>query len=127
MERILVVEDNAPLCWLIERMLRSRYCVSVLSNPLEAVSWLQDGNHCDLIITDLEMPEMTGIDLLQVLKSGGLYQQIPVIVLSASDDKAAECFKEGASAFICKPFNPQQLSETIRNVLGTSMNKVIAA
>lgn len=117
MKRILVVEDNAPLCWLIERMLRGKYVVTLRHNVLDAIAWLSEGNACDLIITDLAMPEMTGLELLEFVKDSGINGDIPVIVLSANDDQSQECITKGASCFVLKPFNPQQLLAQIQTVI----------
>ena len=62
MKKVLVIEDDAPLCWLLERILRGKYEVILMSNGLEAWSWLSDGNSCDLIISDVKMPSLDGVE-----------------------------------------------------------------
>jgi two-component system, chemotaxis family, chemotaxis protein CheY len=64
MKRVLVIEDDASLGWLLERMLRGKYEVILMNNALDAWSWLTDGNVCDLVITDLNMPSLSGLQLL---------------------------------------------------------------
>ena len=53
MKKVLVIEDDAPLFWLLERILKAKYEVFVMTNGMEAWSWLTDGNIPDLIISDL--------------------------------------------------------------------------
>lgn len=124
MQKILVVEDNAPLCWLIERILRGNYHVTLHNNALDAVVWLTEGNTCDLIITDLQMPGMSGIELVRFLKQGGLYVHIPVIVLTADESAIDECSSEGAASCLLKPFVPQNL---VQHVAENLKRNVVAA
>jgi two-component system chemotaxis response regulator CheY len=122
MKRILIVDDNAPLGWLLERLLRDKYLVTVMSNGLDACSWLSDGNNCDLIISDINMPSVNGIDLLEYLSDSGIFNTLPVIILSALDDSKDRCLSLGAFVFMQKPFEPQQLLANIRNALESSLH-----
>jgi two-component system, chemotaxis family, chemotaxis protein CheY len=108
MKRILVIEDDAPLCWLLERILRGKYEVIIMNNGLEAWSWLSDGNSCDLIVSDVKMPSLDGIELLENLSNSGLFKNIPVIMLSGFDDSKDQCLALGAFAYFVKPFEPQK-------------------
>jgi two-component system, chemotaxis family, chemotaxis protein CheY len=119
MKRILVIEDNAPLCWLLERMLRGNYHVTMMSNGLDACSWLMDGNTCDLIVSDINMPSLSGIELLQYLRNNGMFNAIPVIILSGLEDSRNECAELGAYSYFVKPFEPQQLYADIKNALSS--------
>jgi two-component system, chemotaxis family, chemotaxis protein CheY len=123
MARILIIEDNAPLAWLLERMLRGKYCITVMNNGLDALLWLAEGNTCDLIISDLQMPSVSGIELLENLKQSGLYSEIPVIILSAMEESVKECIALGAFCCIAKPFDPQKLLQQIKLALDASKKK----
>ncbi len=107
MSKVLIIEDDAPLCWLLERILRGKYEVIVMNNGLEAWSWLSDGNGCDLIVSDVKMPSLDGIELLENLSSSGLFRNIPVIMLSGFEDSKKQCMELGAFAYLVKPFDPQ--------------------
>ena len=61
MKKVLVIEDDAPLCWLLEKILSKKYEVVVMNNGLEAWCWLTEGNHPDLIISDIKMPSLDGL------------------------------------------------------------------
>ncbi|HEY0744775.1 MAG TPA: response regulator [Chryseosolibacter sp.] len=124
MKKILIVEDNAPLCWLIERILRGNYHVTLHDNALDAVAWLTEGNTCDLIITDLQMPGMSGVEFIRFLKQSGLYVHIPVIVLTADETGIDECMNEGAASYLIKPFVPQHL---VRHVTENLTRNVVAS
>lgn len=122
MHRILIVEDNAPLAWLLERMLRGRHLVTVMNNGADALLWLAEGNTCDLIITDLQMPAVNGFELLENLKQGGLFNEIPVIVLSGLEESVEKCAALGAFCCMIKPFDPQKLLQQISLAFEVSKN-----
>jgi two-component system chemotaxis response regulator CheY len=65
MKKVLVIEDDEPLCWLLEKILTGKYDPIIMRNGLEALSWLSDGNLPNLIISDVKMPSLDGIELLE--------------------------------------------------------------
>jgi two-component system, chemotaxis family, chemotaxis protein CheY len=126
MNKVLVIEDDAPLCWLLERILRGKYEVIVMNNGLEAWSWLSDGNSCDLIISDVKMPSLDGVELLENLSHSGLFRNIPVIMLSGLEDSRKRCLELGAFAYLVKPFEPQKfLGEVNRALVHQNENVLI--
>ncbi len=110
-KRVLVIEDDASLCWLLERILKNSYNPIIMNSGLEALSWLSEGNLPDLIISDVSMPLLNGLELLENVRSSGLLRAIPIIILSGSDDpgKEKECLALGAALYIKKPFEPKFL------------------
>ena len=106
MKRVLVIEDDEPLCWLLEKILTGKYEPIIMRNGLEALSWLSDGNLPDLIISDVKMPTLDGIELLENVHASGILRDIPVIMLSASDEpeQRKRCMALGASNYLIKPF-----------------------
>ncbi len=109
MKKVLVIEDDEPLCWLLGRILRGKYEVIIMNNGMEAWSWLTDGRNCDLIISDLNMPSLNGLELLDNLSNSGLFRNIPVIILSGYDNMRNRCLELGAFNYFVKPFEPRQL------------------
>ncbi|MEA3317513.1 MAG: response regulator, partial [Bacteroidota bacterium] len=75
------------------------------------MNWLQKGNMPNLIVVDIEMPNMNGYEFLKLVKASGFFKEIPVIMLSGVDssDERVKCLKLGAKDFIVKPFNPEEL------------------
>ena len=126
MKKILVIEDDVPLCWLLEKILQKKYEVVIMNNGMEAWSWLSDGNAPDLIISDLKMPSLDGIELLENLSSSGLFKSIPVVILSAYEDasKRKQCLDLGAFTYLLKPFEPQLLVAEVERALSFNGNKV---
>jgi len=117
MKKVLVIEDDEPLCWLLEKILCGKYEVIVMNDGMEAWSWLTDGNGCDLIISDIKMPSMDGIEFLENLSNSGLFKNIPVIILSGYDDMRKQCLELGAFTYLVKPFEPRQFLDEVDRAL----------
>jgi CheY-like chemotaxis protein len=74
----------------------------------------------DLVLLDLLMPDMNGLEVLQRLKADPDLQQIPVVIVSAMTDPGgrSQCLKSGAADYLAKPFSPYELLDMINSVLG---------
>ena len=123
--KILVVDDKQSLSAMVAQFLGQKHEVTTKENGLEALEYLQDGHIPDLIISDLEMPEMDGFGLIENVRSSGYFSDIPIIVLSCRDNSAdrIKCLKLGANDYMVKPFNPEELLIRIDNILEkTTMN-----
>lgn len=119
MRKILIVEDKASLSRLIVQFLSQSFDVTSRQDGLQALAWLQEGNIPDLIITDLQMPNMDGIELIRRVKESGLFRDIPIVVLSSKDSSTdrINCLKMGAEDYMVKPFNPEELLIRIERIL----------
>jgi CheY-like chemotaxis protein len=119
MKKILVIEDDDALSWVISRILSSEYEIIVIKNGLEAMAWLTSGNVPDLIVSDLHMPQLNGIELLKFLQHSGIYKEIPVIILSGDEDPEVmkQCRNLGAVKYILKPFGPELLMQDVEHAL----------
>jgi two-component system chemotaxis response regulator CheY len=127
MNKVLVIEDDIPLCWLLEKILQSKYEVIIMNDGMEAWSWLTDGNLPDLIISDIQLPSIDGIELLENLSNSGLFKNIPVIILSGYEDgsKRRQCLDLGALTYLVKPFEPQTLVSEVDKVLAYQNQNVL--
>lgn len=116
---ILIVDDKPEIAKVIKIQLSSDYDVYYHKNPIEAISWLHDGNIPQLIISDVYMPEMNGHEFLLYLKASSIYKNIPVLILSSMENSGEriKMLEDGADDFILKPFNPQELKIRVRNIL----------
>ena len=115
---ILVVEDNKELLQLMKQLLRHTYQVIMAHNGQEAIA-IVDNEEVDLIVTDVMMPVMNGIELCKYMKGRLEYSHIPIILLTAKnlEEDRAEAYEVGADAFISKPFHTSVLRARIRNLL----------
>ena len=115
--RILIVDDEAVIRDGLKRVLeRESFTVETCSSGFQAIEILQK-QEFDLIITDLKMPGMSGMEVLRSVRT--LQPDTPVILITgyASIDTAVEAIKNGASDYISKPFAPDILLEKVQNAL----------
>jgi DNA-binding NtrC family response regulator len=113
-EKILIVDDEPDMLKLLSMMLRDKtgYQISTTNNPLEAVELAKQGGYA-LVITDLKMPGLDGIELLDAIKKED--PDIPVIFITAyaTVESATEAIQKGGFDFISKPFRKEQILFTI--------------
>ena len=115
--RLLIIDDEAVIRDGLKRVLEGEaFAVESCSSGFNAITIMQQ-REFDLIITDLKMPGMSGIEVLKSVRT--LQPHIPVILITgyASVDTAVEAMKNGASDYITKPFTPDVLLEKVRTVL----------
>jgi CheY-like chemotaxis protein len=109
------VDDEPKLIRILERAITGAGHETVSAGNGRQALGVARGGGIDLIVTDIEMPEMTGIDLLQALKDDATTRHIPVIVVSGADDlfHVTRCIELGAEDHIAKPFEPRLLHARI--------------
>ena len=116
---LLIVDDNElNRDMLTRRLERLGYQVSCAENGSEALRLLKKESF-DLLLLDIIMPVMDGFEVLEQLKAEPLLRDIPIIVLSASDqlDHVVKCIQKGAQDYLSKPFNPVLLQARIGSCL----------
>jgi CheY-like chemotaxis protein len=116
---ILVVDDDAMNRNLLDRRLTGHgYTVHLAEGGAEALEYLAD-NPVDLVLLDLMMPGIDGLETLKRLKKDPMLKHVPVLMLSAVDEvgRMAQCVAAGAEDYIGKPFNPVLLRTRIGTVL----------
>ena len=117
--KILVLDDDSSIRSLLRDILAPYFDLAVYGDGLTALAWMASGNVPDLIITDLNMPHLNGVELIKTLRESGVFRKIPVIVLSVLSDEETQqnCLLLGASSYITKPFNPERLRKQILQTL----------
>ncbi len=114
--KLCIVEDDInALNSLKELLSMDGYSVFAFDNPLEAFQFLKN-NEIDIVISDIKMPEMSGIKLLEKIKDN--FHDIDVILMTAFGDvnNAVEAVKKGASDYILKPINYDELLQSIKKI-----------
>ncbi len=115
--KILVVDDEAVIRKGLRRVLeRYGYQVAVSESGFSAVERLQEENF-HLVLTDLKMPGMDGIEVLKAIRV--LQPEVPVVIITgySTVDTAVEAMKNGAFDYISKPFTPEQITEKVEKAL----------
>ena len=125
---ILIVDDVMNNVHLLDRMLNGVGYNRVLANSgKEALEIIENKTtQIDLILLDLMMPEMDGIEVCNILKSNAMYQDIPIIFITADDsaESFATAFKMGGIGYIKKPLQKVELLLRVENQL--KLNKAYA-
>ena len=110
MKQILVVDDSATMRRMVMSALRDLKDVKFqeASNGLEAIERLVIAS-VDLMILDLNMPEMHGLEVLQFVRTHPIYNSIPILILTTRGDEASRraALDAGASSYLTKPFEPR--------------------
>jgi two-component system chemotaxis response regulator CheY len=114
---ILVVDDSAPMRILLEAMLGHKYKVFAATDGLVATMWLSNGNMPDMIITDIQMPNIDGWQLTKNLSGNALYSDIPIIVLTGMDLNNNTPIYPNVARVMNKPFDPVRLIEIVDQYL----------
>lgn len=115
---ILVVEDNEELLHLMTKLLGTEYIVHTATNGKEAIDVVEQ-EEIDVIVSDVMMPEMDGIELCKYIKNKFETSHIPVVLLTSKnkEEDRVEAYESGADGFISKPFNLSVLHARISNLL----------
>jgi DNA-binding response OmpR family regulator len=124
-EHILIVEDHSALRILMDNFLGKTFKVKTTSNGYEALAWMNEGNIPEVIILDINMPNLSGVDFLSNIRISGFFKDIPVVVVSGEEEgKIIEkCLEIGINGYMKKPFNPNDLLTKIHTILNN--NKAI--
>lgn len=122
--RILIVEDELGARRLMEYLLGAYYQVASVTNGREAIHWLDDGNEVDLIISDVEMPQMTGLEMVAYMQEKPLYSSIPYILVSSRDRSSIEQELTGLRDinYLNKPLQPKTLYWKVEELLMNSVS-----
>lgn len=121
-KKILIVEDQTYMIRLIQyNMENAGFDVDSVFNGEEAINYLHQ-NIPDLIILDLMMPKINGLEVLSSIRSDLKTRDLPVIILTARGQKIDEtnAMEAGANLFMTKPFNPTELVEQVNKLTANS-------
>ena len=123
---VLVVEDHTELLEYIRKTLSQHYNILTAVNGAKAFEIIKSKSNIDLVLTDLKMPEMSGMELCMKIKQDPTFSHILLVILSANltSEIKIESLKNGADAIIEKPFSMDFLESRIENLI-SSRKKLI--
>jgi DNA-binding response OmpR family regulator len=117
--KILFVDDSRTILALVSGLFGSNYQLVCKQDAKDALNAIQQDFIPDLIITDLNMPDMNGYEFVRKLKSDENHENIPIIVLSGIGESAErlKLYKMGVDEYLIKPFNPEELLVRVEKIL----------
>lgn len=117
--RLLIVDDELSTRRLLAYLLEPHYDVFCAKDGQEAKAWLDEGNTVNLIITDIQMPVMGGLEFIGLLSKDKKYSRIPVVVVSSQTEEYinGRLQKPLAHALLNKPIEPKALFWRIEQLL----------
>ncbi len=120
---VLIVDDSSSMRAVIKKIIKiSGFKVGEFweaADGKEALDVLQD-QWVDLVLTDINMPNMDGLELVSVMKGKEMLKSIPVVMVTteSSEQRVNEAMGLGASGYIKKPFLPEEIKQTLGSIMG---------
>ncbi|MDR2876625.1 MAG: response regulator [Chromatiales bacterium] len=129
MASILIADDSPSMRRMVATTLRTAGHEVIEVEDGSAALSVAEQNSFDVIISDMNMPGMTGIELVEALRNRSLHQHAPILMLTTetSEDLKERARKAGASGWLGKPFNPEQLISVVYRVLARHSSKPTTA
>jgi DNA-binding response OmpR family regulator len=124
--RVLVADDDPVMTHLLTRILKQQRCEAVVANDgREAYRILQTDSRFRAAIVDMSMPFLEGMDLIHYMRSERRLMRIPIMMITAEQNinLMADSFSAGATAFLPKPFTPEQLESAVQMLIGSNQTK----
>jgi len=123
--KLLVVDDSSTMRRIIKNTLSRLGYEDVLEGEDGVQGWaaLNENSDIGMLITDWNMPEMNGLELVKKVRSDARFADLPIIMVTTEGGKAEviTALKAGVNNYIVKPFTPQVLKEKLSAVLGTEV------
>ena len=118
-KNLLIIDDEPSTSRVLEHFLKKEFDVVIKNDGMEGMAWLEEGHEVDMIIADLNMPNLNGKEFVKVTRASNLYGDIPIIILSGTDESSEriQCLNLGADDFMLKPFNPMEVLAKINAIL----------
>ena len=117
---VLTVDDDIINLTLVEKILNKVSSIDAVysaKNGAEAITILKTRDDIDVILLDLLMPVMGGIETIKVLRADASMRQIPIIVLTTDETKKAEALQSGANLFMVKPMREKDILLNIKELV----------
>lgn len=111
----MIIDDDESLSSFLGEMFKEDYDIANFSDPSVAIQYLRE-NHVDVVLTDMIMPKISGMEILQIVKSESFDVDVIVMTAFSNVENAVEMMKKGAVDYIVKPFKPDELSLRLKNI-----------
>ena len=125
---VLIVDDSTPMRSVIKKVIKASGFnlggIFEAANGKEALDLLER-EWLDLVLTDYNMPEMNGLELLDKMKKNESFMSIPVVMITTEGSKkrVKEFLDKGAMAYIKKPFSPEDIKQKLNRIMGETSDE----
>ena len=122
---ILMVDDSVDMCRFVRDYFRGEYNIITASDGEQALQCLEENENIDLVVSDVTMPKMDGLELCRRVKTDLRWSHIPVILLTGrtGEQQEVEGLKLGADDYITKPFNAEMLRLRVKKLIEVKENR----
>lgn len=120
MKTVLIIDDSKADRHLMKGLLKgSGIQVATAGTGQEALDWLATNKHPHLIIMDIVMPDVSGLDLCRQIRTQPQFESIPIVFCSQKDQEFDRfwALRQGANAYLVKPYSPNDLMKTVQDLL----------
>jgi DNA-binding response OmpR family regulator len=116
---LLIVDANPHVVTILKQTLRNDFVISTAHSGPDAMRLLSQGNRFDCVITELNLPNSSGFDLMKTIRFSRQMKQTSILVLTDAPDSNTRirCLEEGADSVIAKPFNPLEIKAKLIAVM----------
>ncbi len=115
--KVLIVEDVLSLAETYAAFLRGVGLTSVIAGTGEDALHAMTGETFDAVVLDVNLPDMTGLDVMKAMRAKGIMSEVIVITADGSINLAVDVMRKGATDFLVKPFNAERLRVTVKNAI----------
>jgi DNA-binding NtrC family response regulator len=113
--KLLIIDDDETFCSMLSNVFKEEYDVASFTDSMEAIRYFRE-NQTEVILTDIVMPNMDGINLLQIIKTESFETDVLMMTAFANVDSAVDAMQKGAYDYIVKPFKTEELSMRLKKV-----------
>jgi DNA-binding response OmpR family regulator len=116
---LLIADDEPAIRLLLKEFFKEQFTCIVTQDGKEALDYLKENELPWILVLDLEMPNMSGLEVIKEIRKKDAYDSIIILVLSSKESSKdrIECLRAGADDYLLKPFNPQELDARIKAIL----------
>jgi DNA-binding response OmpR family regulator len=116
---LLIVDDEPAIRLLLKQFFQKKYEVVLLDDGIQAMEWLESHTETPVMILDLNMPAMSGGEVIMKVRVSEQHKTAPIIILSARESSQDRilCLRIGADDYVVKPFNPEEVDARIDAIL----------
>lgn len=116
---LVFIDDNEMMRAFLKMYYGEAYHPVIFDDAQKAYEWLSADNQAHIIIADLKMPNLSGLDLLRMVKQHKDLKHIPFLILSGEEESKERiaCLEAGAADYVVKPFHPKELELRVKRFL----------